>query len=89
MVTAVTQGRLYLPVAALMHTDHAVADVGEMLERVFLKMRGDSCPMLPVVSDGRLVGILTLESISQWVLLRSALRQAGTSAAPVDAEVLG
>ena len=46
----------------------------EMLEKAFQKMKTAGFPALPVTSAGRLVGLLTLETVGRLVLVRSALR---------------
>jgi Zn-dependent protease/CBS domain-containing protein len=42
------------------------------LERTLETMRQSECKTVPVADDGRLVGLLTLENISELVMLRSA-----------------
>jgi hypothetical protein len=41
-------------------------------------MQESDCPTLPVVRDGRLVGIITLENIGEWMMIQSAIRQSKT-----------
>jgi hypothetical protein len=40
------------------------------------KLRESSCPTMAVLQNERLVGLLTAENISEWVMVQSAL-QAG------------
>ncbi|HMO63685.1 MAG TPA: hypothetical protein PKE47_00395, partial [Verrucomicrobiota bacterium] len=49
----------------------------EPLEHALARLRsaGES-PLMPVLHEGRLVGLLTPENVSEFVLIRSALRRA-------------
>lgn len=51
------------------------ADVGEMLDSAFRRMQENECPMLPVVREGKLVGLLTAENVGELVMITSSLRQ--------------
>lgn len=51
------------------------ADAGEMLVAAFQRMQENGCPMLPVVQDGRLVGVVTLENVGELVMINSSMRQ--------------
>ncbi len=51
------------------------ADAGEMLDAAFRRMQEAECAMLPVVHDGRLVGVLTAENVGELVMITSSLRQ--------------
>jgi Zn-dependent protease/CBS domain-containing protein len=55
--------------------DGITAEPGEPLEEVFQRMRMNQRPTLPVVSDGRLVGLLTFENVSELLLVQDALRR--------------
>ena len=63
-----------------METTFETADPGEMLESVFVRLQNCGCHSLPVVKAGRLVGMLTMENIGEFMMIQSALR--GT--APVN-----
>ena len=41
---------------------------------VFLRLQTAFSPVLPVFHDGRLVGLLTLENVSEYVKIRGALK---------------
>jgi Zn-dependent protease len=53
--------------------DHLMADAGEPLEEVLQRMREHQRPALPVLSAGRLVGLVTLENVSELLLVQKAL----------------
>ena len=44
-----------------------------MLDKVVVHMKKRGCPAIPVVKDGRLVGLLTLENISEFLMISSIL----------------
>ena len=52
-----------------------LADAGEPLEDVLRRMREHRRSALPVVSDGRLVGVVTLENVSELLLVKEALER--------------
>lgn len=55
----------------------------EMLEDVFVTMNASQCSTVPVVSDGALVGLLTLENVGEMVMVASAVeRREGTTVNP-------
>lgn len=69
------QGRL-ASVASVMDTRFATTTLDEPLEHALGRLRAGEAPLLPVLADGRLVGLLTPENVSEFVLIRAALRQA-------------
>jgi CBS domain-containing protein len=52
-----------------------VVDASAALTSALEAMRGRECSSAPVVSNGRLVGLLTLENVSELVMVNAALRQ--------------
>jgi len=50
-------------------------DVDERLEQTHRRMQEAGCSALPVVRDGRLVGLITIENILEWTMVNSALQQ--------------
>ncbi len=70
-------------VADALGPHHDVADPGEPLEDALQRMREHRRTALPVVSDGRLVGMVTLENVSELLLVQQALgRTPGGSPRP-------
>jgi CBS domain-containing protein len=49
-----------------------VADT-ERLAQVFERMQASGCPLVPVVRQGRLVGLVTPENVGEFLMIRSAL----------------
>lgn len=45
-----------------------------MLDRAFERMQEASCAILPVVRGGGLVGVVTLESFGERVMIQTSLR---------------
>lgn len=63
------------PVQSVMSTQFETAHPGEMLDVVHRRMQGCGCTSMPVVLyDGRIVGMLTMDSIGELILVRAALR---------------
>jgi predicted transcriptional regulator len=46
-----------------------------MLEDVFTRMSQEQCSTVPVLKNGDLVGLLTLENVGELVMVASALEQ--------------
>jgi Zn-dependent protease/CBS domain-containing protein len=62
------------PVEEVMTRDCRVAEDTEMLDRTFERMQEANCGILPVLHDGKLVGLVTLENIGEWILIQNSLR---------------
>lgn len=63
-------------VGDVMARSFVTADPTEMVERVFARLETVPCGTIPVVRDGRIVGIVTMENIAEVVAIREALRSA-------------
>ena len=64
-------------VAQTMVTEFPSTSPGEMLEHVFTRMHAAGCGTLPVLLDGRLVGLLTAENIGEYVMIQAAMNARG------------
>jgi len=64
------------PVAEVMETTFRTADPGEPVERVLTRLQESRCHALPVVSDHRLNGVLTLDNVGEFMMIETALRSA-------------
>ncbi len=72
---ALESGRAESTVADVMRSTCHQVDDGDMLEGTFERMREGECSTLPVVREGRLVGMITLENVGEWMMIHSALRR--------------
>lgn len=50
-----------------------VTQARESVERAFERLQRDECQTMPVLRDGALVGVLTLENVGEYVMLRRAI----------------
>jgi Zn-dependent protease len=64
------------PVSAVMRRDFQVADSSEMLEPVFLRLQSCDCRTLPVTRQGRLVGLVTMDNVGEFLMIQAALAEA-------------
>jgi len=52
-----------------------IGDAREMLELAFQRLEGCECQAMPVLRDGRLVGLLSMEDVGTFMRVQSALDQ--------------
>jgi len=52
-------------------------DSYEMVESALMRLQESGAKALPVTHLGRLVGLVTAENITEFLMIRSALRTAG------------
>jgi Zn-dependent protease/predicted transcriptional regulator len=81
LLTALQKAGPETTVGDVVARDGQVAEPGEPLEEVLRRMREHRRSAMPVVSGGRLVGMVTLEHVSELLLVREALRKAARPAA--------
>ena len=60
-------------VASVMRKEYQHCEPGEMLESVFMRIQEDGAHTVPVVRDGELVGLLTMENIGEMLRIQAAL----------------
>jgi len=63
-------------VAEVMHRDVPEVDSQEMVETALKRLNESGSKTLPVTQNGQLLGIITLEKITEFLMIRSALRTA-------------
>lgn len=66
------QGQL-ARVADVMHRNPGKAEAGEMVGDVLARWQEGDCMVLPVVRDGVLAGILTMENLGEYLMVQAAL----------------
>ena len=62
------------PVRSIMRREFETAEPADMLQSVFNKLQQCECLSIPVVRNGELVGIVTMENIGEFLAIHSALR---------------
>jgi Zn-dependent protease len=73
LIKALAQTGPDASVDTVMQRDCPVAQETDTLEQTFETMRSGGCSSLPVLRDGHVVGVVTMENIEDWMLVRSAL----------------
>ena len=61
------------PVAAVMQRDLETVAPNELLDAAFSRVRAEKGLALPVVQNGRLVGLVTAENVGEFFMIRAAL----------------
>jgi CBS domain-containing protein len=73
MLRALAEGRLGSRVQDVMRGQFEVVDASEMLERASSRLQECDCHTLPITQDGRLVGLLTMENVGEFMMIKAAL----------------
>ena len=61
-------------VSEVMQRDFQRAESAEQLTRVFERLQHCQCRSMPVLEQGRLVGVIDMENVGEFIALRSAMR---------------
>ena len=75
---ALTQHGQSAPVMDFIRRDLPAVDSFEMLELALMRLQEYGSKTLPVTHSGKLVGIITAENITEYLMIRSALKVAGS-----------
>ncbi|MBK8824963.1 MAG: site-2 protease family protein [Anaerolineales bacterium] len=73
---ALTEQGESIAISAVMKKDLPEIDSYEMVENALMRIQESGVPALPVTHAGQLVGIVTAENISEYLMIRSALKRA-------------
>jgi CBS domain-containing protein len=63
------------PVAESMETSFRAAKPEEPVDRALGRLRECNCQAIPVLSDGRLCGVLSAENVAEFVMIGEALHK--------------
>jgi Zn-dependent protease len=69
---ALAAGKGEEPVSDVMHRDCPVIEETAMLEAVVPLLRDGTCGTIAVMKRGRLAGLLNVENISEWMMIRTS-----------------
>lgn len=73
LLAALSQRGEATPVGDVMQRQFEFAEPGEMLEGVFSRLQTCNCHSLPVVHGNRLVGLMTMENLGEFLMIQAAL----------------
>jgi predicted transcriptional regulator len=77
LVKALSENRGDVIVADAMSPECEVVHESQSLREVVEGMHARQCSSVPVVRDARIVGLLTLENVSEMILINTALEKTG------------
>jgi len=76
LLAGLTQRGPETPVAEVMKREFEVFDSYDMLESAFARLQACQCQSAPVTHEGRLVGMLTLDNVGEFLMIQAATRSA-------------
>ena len=79
---ALTEHGQSAPVMDFIHRDLPEVDSYEMLELALMRLQESGAKTLPVTHAGQLVGLITMENITEYLMIRSALKAASALSHP-------
>ncbi|MBI2568707.1 MAG: site-2 protease family protein [Candidatus Schekmanbacteria bacterium] len=77
LLRALAQFGTDLPVRSAMNPNVQVVQATEMVEQAYARLQEIDCRSMPVVYEGRLVGIVTLENVAEFLMFASATQRSG------------
>lgn len=75
-LAALTQHGQNIAISAVMRNSPPEVDSYDMVETALMRIQESGFPTLPVTHGGQLVGIITAENITEYLMIRTALRTA-------------
>jgi Zn-dependent protease/CBS domain-containing protein len=76
-ISALSKNGQNTPVSEVMHRNVPEIDSHDMVETALTRLQESGSKTLPVVHGDKLVGLITSENITEFLMIRSALRSAG------------
>jgi Zn-dependent protease/CBS domain-containing protein len=65
------------PVTSVMRREFLIAEPAEMLERAFQRLEECDCHTMPVIRNGRIVGLTTMDNLGEYLLIQATLKERG------------
>jgi predicted transcriptional regulator len=76
MIAALAGGQVHAKVQQAMREDFPVASPAESLLSVLRRLHETELAIVPVIDNGRLVGLITLENMTEYAMIHAALSNA-------------
>src|SRR5574339_549629 len=80
---ALTRHGQSVPVMEFIRRDLPEVDSYDMVEMALMRLQESGSKTLPVTHSGQLVGLITMENITEYLMIRSALKAANALSNPV------
>lgn len=74
LLSALSRHGQHSPVSSAMQQDFISVDAFDMLETAFRKLKECNCHTLPVIRNSRLVGLLTMDNLGEYMRIKDALK---------------
>ena len=76
LISALSRNGQSTPVGEVMHRDLPEIDSHDMVETALMRLQESGSKTLPVTHNGQLVGLITRENMTEFLMIRSALKAA-------------
>jgi CBS domain-containing protein len=63
------------PVTAVMLREFETAEPGEMLETVLARLALARCKIMPVLENGKMIGLISMENLGEYLMIQNALHR--------------
>jgi Zn-dependent protease/predicted transcriptional regulator len=84
LLEALTRRGENISVSEVMQRDFRIVDSFDMLETAFIQLKNCNCQTLPVTRFDRLVGLLTLDNVGEFIKIQAALSGSTRRLLPVE-----
>ena len=74
LAKALGQQSVDTPISEIMRRDFISVSPREMLESAFARLQDGDSHVVPVVDNGRLIGVLTTDNITEVLMIEEAMR---------------
>lgn len=82
-IKALSQQGQNIPVVSVIQRNVPSVDSHEMVETALMRLQESGAKTLPVMHGGRFVGLVTSENITEFLMIRSALKTAAATSHPM------
>lgn len=81
LLQALASGDTSINILSVMERRFERSHVNEMLQEVAERLQSCGCRTVPVFDEEKLVGLITMDNLGEFMMIRSALKRAGTISA--------
>ncbi len=74
LLKALAEKEKHATLATVIQTDFTEVDRGDMLESAFTKLSDCNCHTLPVMESNRIVGLVTMDNLGEYMRIQTALK---------------